>query len=54
MFGIRRARDLTLMLITHDDHVADRCDRVVRMADGKLQTTTLGQNGGSDVSLAAG
>jgi putative ABC transport system ATP-binding protein len=53
MFGIRGARDLTLMLITHDDQVADRCDRVVRMADGQLETTTLGQNGGSDVSLAA-
>jgi len=42
MFGIRRDRDLTLMLITHDDQVAQRCDRVVRMADGQLQTTTQG------------
>jgi putative ABC transport system ATP-binding protein len=53
MFGIRRDRDLTLMLITHDDQVAARCDRVVRMADGKLETTALGQTPGADVSLAA-
>ena len=46
MFGIRR--DLTLMLITHDDHVAERCDRVVRMVDGKLQNTDLGQNPRND------
>lgn len=51
MFGIRR--DLTLMLITHDDQVASRCDRVVRMADGKLETTALGQTPVADVSLAA-
>jgi putative ABC transport system ATP-binding protein len=53
MFGIRRDRDLTLMLITHDDHVADRCDRVVRMADGQLQTTTQGQ-AATVTNLAAG
>ena len=51
MFGIRR--DLTLMLITHDDQVATRCDRVVRMADGKLEPTALGQTPAADVSLAA-
>jgi putative ABC transport system ATP-binding protein len=36
MFDIRQSLGTTLMLITHDDHVAARCDRVVRMADGKL------------------
>jgi len=36
MFDIRRDHDTTLMLITHDDQVAARCDRVVRMADGQL------------------
>jgi putative ABC transport system ATP-binding protein len=36
MFDIRRIHGTTLMLITHDDQVAARCDRVVRMDDGKL------------------
>ena len=36
MFDIRQRHGTTLMLITHDDQVAARCDRVVRMADGRL------------------
>ncbi len=42
MFDIQRQRGTTLMLITHDDHVAARCDRVVRMADGILEGAELG------------
>jgi len=53
MFGIRRDRDLTLMLITHDDQVAQRCDRVVRMADGQLQNTTQGLDADA-ASVSAG
>jgi putative ABC transport system ATP-binding protein len=34
MFGLSRDRGATLMLITHDPALAERCDRVVRLVDG--------------------
>ena len=34
MFEIRAREDTTLVLITHDSAVADRCDRVVHLNDG--------------------
>ncbi|MBP5857957.1 ABC transporter ATP-binding protein [Marivibrio halodurans] len=36
MFDLSRAHDTTLMLITHDPKLAERCDRVIRMADGRI------------------
>ena len=37
MFGIQRERDMTLLLITHELALAERCDDRYRMADGRLQ-----------------
>lgn len=34
MFSIQRERDLAFLLVTHDESLAQRCDRVVRMMDG--------------------
>lgn len=34
MFSIQRARGLAFLLVTHDEHLAQRCDRIVRMKDG--------------------
>jgi putative ABC transport system ATP-binding protein len=34
---LRRERDLTIVLVTHDAAVAARADRVVRMLDGRLE-----------------
>jgi predicted ABC-type transport system involved in lysophospholipase L1 biosynthesis ATPase subunit len=36
LFGLTRERGQTLVLVTHNDAVADRCDRVVHMLDGRL------------------
>jgi putative ABC transport system ATP-binding protein len=36
MFELRRKRDATLLLITHDRELAARCDRTVHMHDGRL------------------
>jgi len=33
---LRRERNLTIVLVTHDPAVAARADRVVRMLDGRL------------------
>jgi putative ABC transport system ATP-binding protein len=32
--------EITLVLVTHDEWIADRADRVVRLADGRLDTDT--------------
>ena len=32
------ANGLTLIMVTHDDKIADRCERVVRLADGALES----------------
>jgi len=32
------ANGLTLIMVTHDDRIADRCERVVRLADGLLES----------------
>lgn len=36
LFGINRRRGSTLLLITHDDRLALHCERIVRMADGRI------------------
>ncbi len=40
MFEIRAREDTTLVLITHDSAVADRCDRVVHLNDGRIARPT--------------
>lgn len=36
MFELHDGADTTLILITHDQNLADRCDEVVGMADGRI------------------
>ncbi|MDO9708798.1 ABC transporter ATP-binding protein [Paracraurococcus lichenis] len=36
LFGLRVRLGTTLLLITHDEHLAARCGRVVRMEDGRV------------------
>ena len=36
LFDLRRTHGTTLLLITHDPALAARCDRVLRMEDGRL------------------
>ncbi len=37
MFDLQRRRQATLILVTHDPRLAERCSRVVRMADGRIE-----------------
>ncbi len=39
MFGLQKAVNATLILITHDPALAGRCDRIVQMHDGRLDET---------------
>jgi putative ABC transport system ATP-binding protein len=36
LFGLRDRHGATLIMVTHAPELAERCDRVVRMADGRL------------------
>ena len=36
LFELAERAVTTLMLITHDNAIAERCDRIVRMVDGRL------------------
>jgi putative ABC transport system ATP-binding protein len=38
IFELKRARGTTLVLVTHDPALAARCDRVVRMRSGRVET----------------
>jgi putative ABC transport system ATP-binding protein len=37
LFDLQRRRQATLVLVTHEMQLADRCGRIVRMADGRVQ-----------------
>jgi putative ABC transport system ATP-binding protein len=37
MFNLQQRRQATLILVTHDTSLAERCSRVVRMADGRIE-----------------
>jgi putative ABC transport system ATP-binding protein len=45
MFDMHAGRGTTLVLITHDPDLASRCDRVLHMADGRID------EGGEDLAL---
>ena len=34
LFDINRDEGTSFVIVSHDDHVAERCDRVVRLHDG--------------------
>jgi putative ABC transport system ATP-binding protein len=36
LFGLQKSLGTTLLLITHDTRLAERCGRVVRLADGRV------------------
>ncbi|MBI4570764.1 MAG: ABC transporter ATP-binding protein [Chloroflexi bacterium] len=39
---VRKARGLTILLVTHDSSVAEAADRVIRMVDGRVVDTSPG------------
>jgi len=42
LFGLQARLGTTLLLITHDQALAERCDRVVRMEDGRVVAAGTG------------
>ena len=45
MFALHRERKTTLVLVTHDMSLAERCDRVIAMRDGVVDSDSKGAGG---------
>ena len=43
LFDLRNKHGATLILVTHSDDLARRCDRVIRLRDGRIETTAQAQ-----------
>ena len=41
IFGLNQERGSTLFLVTHEERLAQRCDRIARMADGRIISDTV-------------
>ena len=41
LFGLQRRRQATLVFVTHDLKLAERCGRLVRMADGEIASEEM-------------
>lgn len=41
LFARREETGATLVIITHDEHLAERCDRIVSLSDGRIASDTL-------------
>lgn len=39
MFGYQKEHEATLIIVTHDEELASRCDMIVRIRDGKIVET---------------
>jgi putative ABC transport system ATP-binding protein len=36
LLGLRERHGMTILLATHEQHIAARCDRLIRLTDGRL------------------
>ena len=46
LFDDLHAKGLTIIMVTHDDSVAERCQRIVRLRDGLVETDERGGRAG--------
>lgn len=43
LFELNKNNQTTLLIVTHDDDIAERCDRIVRIKDGKIIEISVGK-----------
>ena len=36
LFGLNKEKGITLIIVTHDEALAQKCDRQIRLQDGKI------------------
>lgn len=55
LFELNKNNQTTLLMVTHDEDFAERCDRIVRLKDGKIVSISAGKKAAkkSSVSLSA-
>jgi putative ABC transport system ATP-binding protein len=41
LFDRLHGEGMTIVMVTHDDHVAERCERVVRLRDGRIESDRM-------------
>ncbi len=44
LFELNKNNQTTLLMVTHDEDLAERCDRIVRLKDGKIVTISAGKH----------
>ena len=54
LFGLNKERGVTLVIVTHDDDLAAKCDVQVRIKDGKIQSVERGSAGKKRAAKAGG
>jgi putative ABC transport system ATP-binding protein len=42
LFALNREHGTTLVLVTHDATLAERCERILRLADGRIDMSATG------------
>ena len=53
MFALQRERGTTLILVTHDEDLVRRCDRVVRLRDGRIDGIETIEHTSSPIMMPA-
>lgn len=43
LFELNKNNQTTLLMVTHDEDLAERCDRIVRLKDGKIMSISAGK-----------
>ena len=44
LFDLNRDKGITVVIVTHDDELAERCQRIIEMKDGRIVSERRGKN----------
>ena len=44
LFDLNRDQGITVVIVTHDDELAERCQRIIEMKDGRIVSERRGKN----------